>query len=157
MTGTTLGNHPNTRVFLVAFQLCIRNGCNQVVNNSVDKTDIAVARRTSYASFATPTLSLSLHTILNLYSSKAFSSLFPQRKVLVATRSCCKSVLQAPLYKLITVPAHGHLSTRLIQTSISKSMLFFRISSQTFPSFIQEPLSIDGMKVFACPSAKQPF
>ena len=77
MTGTTVGNHLNTRGFLVAFQLCIRNGCNQVVNNgSVDKTDIAVARRTSYASSATPTLSLSLHTIQNLHSSKALFLLF---------------------------------------------------------------------------------
>ena len=74
----------------------------------------------------------------------SFSSLFSLRKV---SHSCCKSVLQAPLYKLMTVPAHGHLSTRLTQTSISL----------TFPFCTQEPLSVDGMKVFACPSAKQPF
>ena len=87
----------------------------------------------------------------------SFSSLFPLRKILIGTRSCCKSVLQAPLYKLMTIPAHGHLSTRLIQTSISKSMPFFRIFSLTFPFCTQEPLNVDGMKVFACPSAKQPF
>ena len=33
------GDHLNTRVFLVAFQLCIWDRCNQVGNNSVDKTD----------------------------------------------------------------------------------------------------------------------
>ena len=117
-----------------------------------------MARRTSYASSSTPTLSLYLHTIQNLHSSKAlFLLFFLFRKVLMGTRSCCKSVLQAPLYKLMTIPAHGHLSTRLIQTSISKSMPFFRISSLTFPFCTQEPLNVDGMKVFACPSAKQPF
>ena len=57
----------------------------------------------------------------------------------------------------MTVPAHGHLSTRLIQTSISKSMPFFRISSLNFPFCTQELLSVDGMKVFSCPSAKQPL
>ena len=50
MAGTTVGDHLNTRVFLVAFQLCIRNGCNQVGNNSVDKADIAMVRKISYAS-----------------------------------------------------------------------------------------------------------
>ena len=71
MARATGGDHLNTRVFLVAFQLCIWDGCRQVGNNSVDKTDIAVARRTSYAPSATPTLSLSLHTTQNLHSSKA--------------------------------------------------------------------------------------
>ena len=71
MAGTAVGDHLNTRVFLVAFQLCIWDGCNQVGNNSVDKTDIAMARRTSYASSITPTPSLSLHTTMNLHSSKA--------------------------------------------------------------------------------------
>ena len=118
-----------------------------------------MARRTSYASSATPTLSLSLHTIQNLYSSKAvfFSFSFDKGLNSHSLMLYCKSVQQAPLYKLMTVPAHGHLSARLIQTSISKSMLFFRISSLTFPFCTQEPLSVDGMKVFAYPSAKQPF
>ena len=73
MAGATVGDHLNTSVFLVAFQLCIWDRCSQVGNNSVDKTDVAVARRTSYGSSATPTLSLSLHTrtTQNLHSSKA--------------------------------------------------------------------------------------
>ena len=71
MAGTTVRDHLNTRVFLVAFQLCVWDGCNQVGNSREDETDIAMARRTSYASSATPTLSLSLHTTMNLHSSKA--------------------------------------------------------------------------------------
>ena len=71
MAGTIVGDHLNTKVFLVAFQLCIWDRCNRGDNNSVDKTDIAMARRTSYASSATFTLSLSLHTTQNLHSSKA--------------------------------------------------------------------------------------
>ena len=75
MAGTTVGDHLNTKVFLVAFQLCIWDGCNQGDNNSVDKTDIAMERRT-YASSATFTLSLSLHTTQNLHSSKALFFFF---------------------------------------------------------------------------------
>ena len=41
MAGATVGDHLNTRVFLVAFQLCIWDGCSQVGNNSVDKTDVS--------------------------------------------------------------------------------------------------------------------
>ena len=41
--------------------------------------------------------------------------------------------------------------------SIAESKLLFRISSLTFPFCTQEPLRADGMKVFACPTAKQPF
>ena len=59
IAGATVGDHLSTRVFLVVFQLCIWDVCSQIGNNSVDKTDIAVARRTSYASYATPTLTLS--------------------------------------------------------------------------------------------------
>ena len=76
MAGVTVGDHLNAKVFLVAFQLCIWDGCSQVGNNSVDKTDIAVARRTSYAPSATPTLSLSLHTTQNIHSSKALFLFF---------------------------------------------------------------------------------
>ena len=159
MTGTTVGNHLNTRVFLVAFQLCIRNGCNQVVNNMRSrynrycdgKEDIICIFRNSHTEF------IFAYNSESSFFKSSFSSLFSLRKILLATRSCCKSVLQAPLYKLMTVPAHGHLSTRLIQTSISKSMLFFRIFSLTFPFCIQEPLSVEGTNVFAYASAKQPF
>ena len=77
MAGTTMGDHLNTQIFLVAIQLCVWGGYNQVGNNSVDKTDIVMARRTSYAS---STLSLSLHTTQNLNSSKAlFLFLFDDR------------------------------------------------------------------------------
>ena len=69
MAGTTVGDHLNTRAFLVAFQLCIWDGCNQVGNNSVDKTYIAMARQTSYASSAILTLSLpqTLHSLKALF------------------------------------------------------------------------------------------
>ena len=40
LAGSRVGNHLNTRVSLVAFQLCIWDGCNQVGNKSVDKTDL---------------------------------------------------------------------------------------------------------------------
>ena len=73
MAGTLRGDRLNTRVFLVAFQLYIRDGCNQVGNNMQrrynrycdGKEDII------YASSATPTPSLFLQTTQYLHSSKA--------------------------------------------------------------------------------------
>ena len=85
MAWTTVGNHLNTRIFLLAFQLCIWDGCNQVGNNSVDKIDIERAMRTSHASSAAPTLSLSsvsYNAESSLFKS-SFSFLFPLRKVLL--------------------------------------------------------------------------
>ena len=93
---------------------------------------------------------------LGIFKS-CFSFPVPLRKVLAANSLMLKSVLQAPLYKFMAVPAHGHLSTWLIQTSIAESKLIFKISSLTFPFCTQEPLSVDEMNVFACPSAKQLF
>ena len=64
MAGTTVGHHLNTKFFLVAFQLCIWDECNKVGNNRIDKTDIPVVRRTSYASSITRTLYLCIQLIV---------------------------------------------------------------------------------------------
>ena len=155
MTGTTNGDHLNTRVFLVAFELCICDGCNQVSCNSVDNTEgghhIICIFRNSHTDF------IFTYNSESLLFKSSFSFLVPLIKVLTATRSCYKSVLQAPLYKLMAILESTWTLVNAVNTSISKSMLVFRISSLTCPFCTQELLSDDRMKVFACSSAKQLF